>query len=225
MAGPTRELRVPRPGDLTGSASSPAQTPGSPKPEASGGWFTREESESAGTRVNPYAAERAEASSESAASHTAEPENPASGEAASGAPEGPKRTEDDRPAGDASTGASTGVASDVEPVNAAEESPAPPPAGDAPASRAEAGETASGEAEAPRGDDDTGPVPVVRAEDEGDRSGTVKVIVGTRRFHSATCPLVKGAGDSGVESMTAAAAEAAGLTSCSVCQHERESVG
>ncbi|NUT40349.1 MAG: hypothetical protein HOV86_10185 [Thermoactinospora sp.] len=223
MAGPTRELRVPRPGDLTGSAPSPAQTPASPKPEASGGWFTREDSESAGTRVNPYAAERAEASPEGAASPATERETPASGEAASRAPEGPKRAEDDRPAGDASTGG----ASDAEPANAAEQSPATPPASDASTSRAEADETASGEgeAEAPRGDDDTGPVPVVRAEGEGDRSGPVKVIVGTRRFHSATCPLVKGAGDSGVESMTVAEAEAAGLTSCSVCQHERESVG
>ncbi|HEX4818275.1 MAG TPA: hypothetical protein VFV66_36520 [Nonomuraea sp.] len=52
----------------------------------------------------------------------------------------------------------------------------------------------------------------------------MKVIVGTRRYHSTACPLIKGAGDSGVETMTLAAAEAAGLTSCSVCQHERETV-
>jgi hypothetical protein len=52
----------------------------------------------------------------------------------------------------------------------------------------------------------------------------VKVIVGTRRYHSTDCPLVKGAGD-GVETMTLAQAEDAGLTSCSVCQHDREAVG
>ncbi|MFI6295235.1 hypothetical protein ACIBEJ_26835 [Nonomuraea sp. NPDC050790] len=61
------------------------------------------------------------------------------------------------------------------------------------------------------------------AQDE--RPGTVKVIVGTRRYHSTACPLIRGAGDTGVETMTLAQAEAAGLTSCSVCQNDRESVG
>jgi len=63
------------------------------------------------------------------------------------------------------------------------------------------------------------------AQGKGERSGLVKVIVGTRRYHSTACPLIKGAGDTGVETMTVAAAEAAGLTSCSVCQHDRETVG
>ncbi|MFI6923793.1 hypothetical protein ACIBIZ_27915 [Nonomuraea spiralis] len=58
----------------------------------------------------------------------------------------------------------------------------------------------------------------------GGRGGTVKVIVGTSRFHSTACPLIRGAGESGVETMTLAEAEAAGLTSCSVCQHDRETV-
>jgi hypothetical protein len=57
-----------------------------------------------------------------------------------------------------------------------------------------------------------------------ERQGVVKVIVGTRRYHSTACPLVRGAGDTGVETMTLAAAEAAGLTSCSVCQHDRQTV-
>ncbi|MFI6531327.1 hypothetical protein ACIBHY_02690 [Nonomuraea sp. NPDC050547] len=57
------------------------------------------------------------------------------------------------------------------------------------------------------------------------RPGTVKVIVGTRRYHGTACPLIRGAGDTGVETMTLAQAEAAGLTSCSVCQNDRESVG
>ncbi|MEV4798897.1 hypothetical protein AB0K18_02690 [Nonomuraea sp. NPDC049421] len=52
---------------------------------------------------------------------------------------------------------------------------------------------------------------------------TVKVITGTRRYHGTACPLVRGAGD-GVETMTLAAAEAAGLTSCPVCQHDRQRV-
>ncbi|MEO3804061.1 hypothetical protein [Nonomuraea sp. B1E8] len=61
-------------------------------------------------------------------------------------------------------------------------------------------------------------------EPKGGDSRTVKVIVGTRRYHSTNCPLIRGAGESGVETMAADAAEAAGLTSCSVCQHDRESV-
>jgi predicted hotdog family 3-hydroxylacyl-ACP dehydratase len=53
----------------------------------------------------------------------------------------------------------------------------------------------------------------------------VKVIIGTRRYHSTACPLIRGAGDTGVETMTISQAESAGLTSCSVCQNDRESVG
>lgn len=56
-------------------------------------------------------------------------------------------------------------------------------------------------------------------------AGMVQVIVGTRRYHGTACPLIRGAGESGVESMTLARAEAAGLTSCSVCQNDRETVG
>ncbi|MFI7461527.1 hypothetical protein [Nonomuraea sp. NPDC049646] len=54
------------------------------------------------------------------------------------------------------------------------------------------------------------------------RPRTVKVITGTRRYHSATCPLIRGAGETGVETMTVPEAEDAGLTSCPVCQHDRE---
>ncbi|MFG3440423.1 hypothetical protein ACGF0J_24490 [Nonomuraea sp. NPDC047897] len=57
-----------------------------------------------------------------------------------------------------------------------------------------------------------------------ERGGTVKVIVGTRRYHGTDCPLIQGAGDDGVETMTLAEAEDAGLTSCSVCQSDRETV-
>lgn len=55
-------------------------------------------------------------------------------------------------------------------------------------------------------------------------ASTVKVIVGTRRYHGADCPLIKGAGDSGVETMTVTEAKAAGLTICPICRHDRESV-
>lgn len=62
------------------------------------------------------------------------------------------------------------------------------------------------------------------APDRDERPGTVKVIVGTRRYHSTACPLIRGAGDTGVETMSLARAEAARLTSCSVCQNDRETV-
>ncbi|MFF0767728.1 hypothetical protein ACFYUK_02440 [Nonomuraea wenchangensis] len=55
-------------------------------------------------------------------------------------------------------------------------------------------------------------------------ASTVKVIAGTRRYHGADCPLIKGAGDSSVETMTVAAAKAAGLTICPICRHDRETV-
>ncbi|MEU6997746.1 hypothetical protein [Nonomuraea sp. NPDC046570] len=65
-----------------------------------------------------------------------------------------------------------------------------------------------------------------RVEAAGARSGeetapdarTVKVITGTRRYHGAACPLIKGADSGAIQSMTTAEAEANGLTSCSVCQ-------
>ncbi|MFI6812787.1 hypothetical protein ACIBG7_10275 [Nonomuraea sp. NPDC050328] len=58
----------------------------------------------------------------------------------------------------------------------------------------------------------------VRGEEAALPEGVVKVIVGTRRYHTGSCPLVKGAGDAGVETMRREAADAAGLTACSVCQ-------
>ncbi|MEU7891401.1 hypothetical protein AB0B45_00915 [Nonomuraea sp. NPDC049152] len=58
-----------------------------------------------------------------------------------------------------------------------------------------------------------------------DRPGIVKVIGGTRRFHNSSCPLVRAAEASGVRSMPQAEAEAKGLTPCSVCMHEHQTVG
>ncbi|MEO3814770.1 hypothetical protein ABGB17_37725 [Sphaerisporangium sp. B11E5] len=45
----------------------------------------------------------------------------------------------------------------------------------------------------------------------------VKVISGTRRFHSSNCPLIKGSAPDLLETMSRPDAEAAGLTHCSVC--------
>ncbi|MER5321356.1 hypothetical protein [Streptosporangium roseum] len=79
--------------------------------------------------------------------------------------------------------------------------------------------------EASRADDgDTAPhgIPAVKDSPEPGLggSGTVKVIVGTRRFHSSACPLIKGTDGSGIETMTRAEAEEAGLSSCSVCRDQ-----
>ena len=51
----------------------------------------------------------------------------------------------------------------------------------------------------------------------GPKREAVKVIAGTRRFHDSDCPLIKGMGGSGVETMSQSEAEDAGLTSCPVC--------
>ncbi|MFF5204598.1 hypothetical protein [Streptosporangium sp. NPDC000396] len=79
-----------------------------------------------------------------------------------------------------------------------------------------------------REDDDTAPggIPIIEIIDEeeeppSDDSGMVKVIVGTRRFHSSACPLIRGTDDNGIETMSRAEAEKAGLSSCSVCQKDR----
>jgi hypothetical protein len=48
----------------------------------------------------------------------------------------------------------------------------------------------------------------------------VKVISGTRRYHSSACPLIKGSDPGSLETMSRPDAEAAGLTHCSVCDTE-----
>ncbi|MGS2640433.1 hypothetical protein [Streptosporangium sp. G12] len=81
-----------------------------------------------------------------------------------------------------------------------------------------------------RGDDTSpGGVPAVEerprpAPREREADGeTVTVIVGTRRFHDSDCPLVKGAsiGGSGIETMSRAEAEKAGLSNCPICRQNR----
>ncbi|MDH2428603.1 hypothetical protein [Sphaerisporangium sp. TRM90804] len=52
------------------------------------------------------------------------------------------------------------------------------------------------------------------------RPGIVKVIPGTRRYHSSACPLVRGADPATLETMSRADAEAADLTHCSVCSRD-----
>jgi hypothetical protein len=140
-------------------------------------------------------------------------ERPASSAESEAKPKGPlppgstafARSSKERPSGTgAGPGASSGGAK------------ADPPRTGAPAKSQTSGATT--EAAGSKGGDEPA------AASKGERPGTVKVIVGTRRYHSTACPLIKGAGESGVETMTLAAAEAAGLTSCSVCQHDRETV-
>ncbi|WP_184757545.1 hypothetical protein [Streptosporangium album] len=80
--------------------------------------------------------------------------------------------------------------------------------------------------EAPDEDDedtDTAPhgIPAVQDGPGPGDAGTVKVIVGTRRFHSSICPLIKGTDGDGIETMPRAEAEEAGLSGCSVCQADR----
>jgi hypothetical protein len=45
----------------------------------------------------------------------------------------------------------------------------------------------------------------------------VRVVRGSRRYHGPGCPLIKGDGDCGIETMPDSEARAAGLTGCPVC--------
>ncbi|MFD0890744.1 hypothetical protein ACFQ08_39880, partial [Streptosporangium algeriense] len=88
--------------------------------------------------------------------------------------------------------------------------PEPPakPEPQAPDARKEAGEGGAAPEERP----------------EAGETEMVKIIVGTRRFHSPSCPLIrgldaiKGVEGSGLETISLAEAEAAGMRSCSVCR-------
>ncbi|MEU7885253.1 hypothetical protein AB0B54_07100 [Microbispora bryophytorum] len=59
------------------------------------------------------------------------------------------------------------------------------------------------------------------AQPSADGDALVRVMIGTRRYHEAGCPLISGMGDSGIETMTRAEADEANLTPCSVCQNDR----
>ena len=52
---------------------------------------------------------------------------------------------------------------------------------------------------------------------QGPRSSMVRVVRGSRRYHGPGCPLIKGDGDCGIETMPDSEARAAGLTGCPVC--------
>ncbi|GHH62315.1 hypothetical protein GCM10017673_01090 [Streptosporangium violaceochromogenes] len=136
---------------------------------------------------------------------------------------------DPAPSGpEAGSGASGGSAPPT--AKASAKSPAKAPARTPPAKTPAKASPAKGKAkggpskEAPGGegeDTDTAPrgIPAVRERpEEAGGEETVKVIVGTRRFHTSACPLIKGVDASGVEAMTSAAAREAGMSSCSVCR-------
>ncbi|GAA3418930.1 hypothetical protein [Streptosporangium vulgare] len=87
------------------------------------------------------------------------------------------------------------------------------------------GRDAPDDRDAPDGrGDDTSPAGP-RPEPQGREADgeTVTVIVGARRFHDSDCPLVKGAsiGGSGIETMSRAEAEKAGLSNCPICRIDR----
>ncbi|WP_344981562.1 hypothetical protein [Streptosporangium fragile] len=87
-------------------------------------------------------------------------------------------------------------------------------------------------------DDDTSPrgIPAIKDEPRpasagkeapsASGGGMVKIISGTRRFHDATCPIAKGAdiGGAGVETMSRAEAEEAGMSGCPICLTDRQTV-
>ncbi|WP_424534624.1 hypothetical protein ACOZ38_30820 [Sphaerisporangium viridialbum] len=83
--------------------------------------------------------------------------------------------------------------------------------GDTDTTSSDAGGRPSGAGDKPRKSDST--VEVMRP-------GIVKVIPGTRRYHSSACPLIKGSDPGTLETMSKADAEAAGLTHCSVCDRD-----
>ncbi|WP_214108218.1 hypothetical protein [Acrocarpospora catenulata] len=97
------------------------------------------------------------------------------------------------------------------------EPPVEPAAQDGPAP-ADPTVEANRPATAPATDSDADPgEETTVAIEQPEKGGTVKVIVGTRRFHDSSCPLIEAADDSGIETMTRTEAEQAGLTHCTAC--------
>ncbi|MBB2912871.1 hypothetical protein FHS43_004166 [Streptosporangium becharense] len=127
---------------------------------------------------------------------------------------------------------------DPEPVEPAETEPGRPTAADSasprPATRTTAPVASPGpdderdeEVTSPGGlpviKDEPRPVPGTGKAEPEAGGATVKIISGTRRFHEASCPIVKGAdiGGTGVETMSRAEAEEAGLSGCPICRNDR----
>ncbi|MEU7985452.1 hypothetical protein AB0B56_11365 [Streptosporangium canum] len=219
-----------RGGVPAGSQPAGARTPATPPAPAGAGRPVRDEAPAASSVPDPETTESPEPSG-SGSPATSGPAT--SGPAAQEASEEPSTAERKAADGAASTepdspsepvepaGTAPGRAGQPVPADSTSAEPQVPAAGE----KAPEPERKAAPEETPGEDDgDTAPhgIPAVKdgpAPGPGD-SGTVKVIVGTRRFHSSACPLIKGTDGSGIETMTRAEAEEAGLSSCSVCRDQ-----
>lgn len=220
----------PRGGVPAGSQPAGARTPATPPAPAGAGRPARGEAPAASSVPDPETSEFPEPSG---AGRPATSSPATSGPAAQEASEEPSTAEGKAADGSASTepdspsepvepaGTAPGRAGQPVPADSTSAEPQVPAAGE----KAPEPERKAAPEETPGEDDgDTAPhgIPAVKDGPEpgpGD-SGTVKVIVGTRRFHSSACPLIKGTDGSGIETMTRAEAEEAGLSSCSVCRDQ-----
>ncbi|GAA3163611.1 hypothetical protein GCM10010466_63210 [Planomonospora alba] len=172
--------------------------PGADEPEATAVWRVpaaageKAGPERAGGRESPAAEAAAGEAADRTTADAAEPVEPAGTE--------PGRAGRPVPTGSTSAG------------------PEPSPEPSADADRRPAAASAEESQTGAPPDDDTSPhgIPVIGS----DAAETVSVIAGTRRFHTSTCPLIKGVDDDGVESMSRAEAEKAGLSGCAVCQND-----
>ncbi|MFC7643451.1 hypothetical protein ACFQX6_23500 [Streptosporangium lutulentum] len=197
------------------ASGSETAEPGKPRPEAAGSEPVKPET-SGPEPAEPETSRSEPVKPGSATSET----SPATGEA----PQESSAVKGKAPV------ASAEPAEDVaDPVEPAETAPGragrPVPSG--PTSAAGSDEAEEKVSFEDRDDDDTSPggIPIVwvQPDPEDPETGpepkreTVRVIAGTRRFHDSSCPLVKGMGGSGVETMSQAEAEEAGLSGCPVC--------
>ncbi|WP_344929045.1 hypothetical protein [Streptosporangium carneum] len=205
------------------AGAAPEESPDKPvKPVKAASPATVDEPAEAGPRTGDARPETKPGSdADPRADAPAGQKTPAPSSAKQAAPAGPAaepaRTAE--PVESAETG--PGRAGRPAPVGSTSANPArPAPSGDRPAPSA-AKKPSDGDDEGaetnPRG------IPAVKDQPAGG-SETVRIISGTRRFHSPDCPLIKGLDaikgleGSGLESMPLAEAEKAGMRSCSVCR-------
>ncbi|GII53952.1 hypothetical protein Pth03_23410 [Planotetraspora thailandica] len=86
-------------------------------------------------------------------------------------------------------------------------------------SAGERAEADAAHADDERDDEETGVFAAIRPDvPRAVPAGSVRVMTGTRRYHSSECPLISGIDDDSIEIMSREAAEEAGLTHCSVCE-------
>jgi hypothetical protein len=215
-----------------GTTESGSSKPGTSKPGTS-----KPGTSKPGT-ATPGTAKAESATSGTAKAESSKPGTPESAPAKrQEAPEASSTVKQEAPASSASAEPADGVVEPMEPDETAPGragQPVPADSSSAESAAATPGEAAersaqkAGEKASFRDrDDDTSPggIPIIREQshsaDPETRSDskreTVKVIVGTSRFHDSTCPLIKGMGGSGVETMPRSEAEEAGLSSCPVC--------